>query len=76
MFSITEERSSWDSNALESNYVKSEFGEEYDKIREQGLTIFINNNSAAWVNGGLLYKLKCISGTLTKKQIRSIAVSL
>lgn len=75
-FSLIEERSSWDSNALLSNYVKEEFGESYSTVREQGLTIYINNSDAAWVNGGILYKIKTTSGTLTNKQIRSIAVSL
>ncbi len=75
-FSLTEERSSWDSNALLSNYVKDKFDEDYTTIREQGLTLYISNNAATWVNGGMLYKLNITSGTLTKKQIRSIAASL
>lgn len=75
-FALIEERSSWDSNALLSNYVKGEFGDDFTTIREQGLTVYISNNSAAWVNGGMLYKLNITSGTLTKKQIRSIATSL
>ena len=75
-FSITEERSSWDSNALLSNYVKGEFGEDFATTRENGLTIYMTNSAATWVNGGMLYKLNITSGTLTKKQIRSIAVSL
>lgn len=76
-FSLIEEKSSWDSNALLNNYVRSEFGENYIAIREQGLTIYIREGSAAaWVNGGIVYKLKTLSGTLTKKQIKSIAVSL
>lgn len=75
-FSITEEQSHWDSNALLSNFVKDEYGDDYTAIREQGLTIYIDNSDAAWVNGGVVYKIKATSGSLTKKQIRSIAVSL
>lgn len=75
-FSLYEEKSSWDSNALLTNYVKGVFGENYNIVREQGLTIYINNNDAVWVNGGIFYKLKTTSGTLTNKQIRSIATSL
>ncbi len=75
-FSLIEERSSWDSNALVANYVKIAFGEEYDTIREQGITVYVSGNASAWVNGGMLYKLNVISGDLTKKQIRSIATSL
>lgn len=75
-FSLTEENSSWDSNALLTNFVKPEYGDNYAIIREQGLTIYISDSDAAWVNGGVVYKLRVTSGSLTKKQIRSIAVSL
>lgn len=74
-FKLTEETSSWDSNALETNYVKEEFGENYTIIREQGLTIYISGSNAAWVNGGVVFKLETTSGSLTNKQIKSIAVS-
>lgn len=75
-FTIVEEKSSWDSNALLNNYVKSEWGEDYTTVREQGVTIYIHNSDAAWVNGGILYKLNSSSGHLTKKQIKNIALSL
>lgn len=75
-FSITEERSAWDSNALYANFVRDEYGENYVIVREQGLSIYVSGSNAAWVNGGVVYKLKTISGTLTKKQLCSIAVSL
>lgn len=75
-FTLIEEKSSWDTNALLSNYVKEEYGESYSIIREQGLTIYISGSDAAWVNGGKVYKINTTSGTLTNKQIRSIATSL
>ncbi len=75
-FSLTEERSTWDSNALLSNYVRDAYGESYTIIRDQGLTLYISGSNAAWVNGGIVFKIKTLSGNLTKKQIRSIAVSL
>lgn len=75
-FSLIEEQSSWDSNALLNNFVKSEYGENYSIVREQGLTIYISGSDAAWVNGGVVYKIDTTKGSLTKKQIRSIAVSL
>lgn len=75
-FSLTEEKSSWDSNALLSNYVKPTYSDNYTIVREQGLTIYISGSNAAWVNGGIVYKLEAITGSLTNKQIRSIAVSL
>ena len=75
-FTLDEEASSWDSNALLTNYVKDAFGDEYTIIREQGLTIYTKGSNAAWVNGGIVYKLKAADGVLTNKQVRSIAVSL
>ena len=75
-FSLTEEKTSWDTNALASNYVKEEYGENYTIIREQGLTIYVSGSNAAWVNGGVVYKITANNGTLTNKQIRSIATSL
>ena len=75
-FTLIEEASSWDSNALMTNFVKEEYGENYTVVREQGLTIYISGSNAAWVNGGVVYKIKTTSGVLTNKQIKSIATSL
>lgn len=75
-FTLTEERSSWDSNALLANYVKDAYGENYTVIREQGLTLYVSGSDATWVNRGVVHKIKTISGTLTKKQLKAIAVSL
>lgn len=75
-FSLTEENSAWDSNALLNNYVKYEYGENYTVIKEQGLTIYVSDNGATWVNRGVFYNLQTGYGTLTKKQIKTIAVSL
>lgn len=75
-FTITEEKSSWDSTALLNNYVKPNWQDGYATTREQGITIYIKNGSATWVNGGILYNLETSDDNLTKKQINSIAVSL
>lgn len=75
-FTLTEEASSWDSNALLNNYVKDTFKENYKVVKEQGLTIYISGSNAAWVNGGVVYKISAHDGVLTNKQICSIATSL
>ena len=75
-FTIMEEKSSWDSNALYTNFVKENYSDGHTVIREQGLTLYIDGSNACWVNGGIVYKLKTISGSLTKKQIKTIATSL
>lgn len=75
-FTLVEEASSWDSNALMTNFVKPTYGDNYSIVREQGLTIYISNSNAAWVNGGVSYKITADSNILTNKQIKSIATSL
>ncbi len=75
-FSLAEEKSSWDSNALLANYVKGAYGDAYDTVREQGTTIYINHSNAAWVKNGTFYKLTANAGVLSKKQIKSIVGSL
>jgi len=77
-FTLIEEKSSWDSSALLRNYVEPKWGEEYVTTHEQGITIYISNanSDAAWVNGGVLYKINSEGTALTKKQVRSIVTSL
>lgn len=75
-FTITEERSAWDSSALLSNYVRPTYSNDYTEIQEQGLKLYMSGSDAAWVNGGIVYKLVTTSGSLTKKQLKAIAVSL
>ena len=75
-FKLTEEKSSWDSNAFLNNFVKANWGINYTVVREQGITIYISNEAdASWVNGGLLYTLDS-DGQLSKKQIKNIVTSL
>lgn len=75
-FGLSEEISSWDSDALLNSYIKPNYGNDYTVIREQGLTLYMGDNWEAWVNGGMLYKLTVDSGSLTKKQMKTIATSL
>ena len=75
-FTLDQEKLPWDSNALLNNYIKPTWGEQYDTIREQGLTIYMYQSNAAWVNGGTVYKLNTTSGSLSKKQLKNIITSL
>lgn len=77
-FTLVEEKSSWDSAALLRNYVEPTWGEDYATTHEQGITIYISNTTsdAAWVNGGVLYKITSTGTVLTKKQVRNIVTSL
>lgn len=78
-FTLVEEKSSWDSAALLRNYVEPAWNDSYTTTHEQGITIYISDttSSAAWVNGGVLYKITSSNNSvLTKKQVRSIVTSL
>ena len=75
-FTLTEEKSSWDSTALLNNFVKKNWQDNYSTTHEQGITIYINNSNAAWVNGGIVYNITSSGNDLTKKQIRNIVTSL
>ncbi len=75
-FTITEEKSSWDSTALLRNFVEPTWNANYVTTHEQGLTIYISGANATWVNGGVLYKISAPTGSLTKKQLRNIVTSM
>ena len=75
-FTLSEEKSTWDSTALLNNYVKKNYPNDFVTLREQGITIYIRGEKASWVNGGLLYKIDASGRYLTKEQIRNIATSL
>ena len=75
-YTISQTNSSWDSTAVEQNYVRAQAGEDFSTTRTGGLTIYTyNGNNAAWVNGGILYT---ISGdtNLSPDQISRIATSM
>jgi hypothetical protein len=75
-FTLSEEKSTWDSTALLNNYVKKNYPNDFTTMREQGITIYVRGEKASWVNGGLLYKIDATGKYLTKEQIRNIATSL
>ncbi len=74
-YTVSEQKSGWDSSAVLDNYVKGKAGDNYITYNERGLTIYTFDGNAAWVNGGILYT---ISGDapLSSDQIRRIAVSM
>ncbi len=75
-FILMEEKSSWDSAAVLSNYVKKNWGNNYSIAKGQGLTIYISGSNAAWVNGGVFYVITNEDGSLSATDLHDIAVSL
>ena len=75
-FTLMEEKSSWDSAAVLTNYVAKNWGASYSIAKGQGLTIYVSGSNAAWVNGGVLYTITDETNTLTSNDLHDIAVSL
>ncbi len=75
-FILSEEKSSWDSTTLLRNFVEPTWHDAYITTHEQGVTIYIAGANAAWVNGGVLYKIETSGNSLTNKQLRNIVTSL
>ena len=71
---IVQRRSNWDSNSLRENFINKET-DSFLAVQGQGLTIFLYNDKATWVNHGVWYQL---SGTskLSREQILKIAYGL
>ncbi len=75
-FTIVQSKSSWDSSALENQISKDSNGQ-FITTQQQGLTIYTYGGNAAWVNGGILYRIESSSDTvLSGDQIRQIATSM
>ena len=75
-FSVVEEKSTWDSATVQARFVEKEWGQDYEIMKGQGLTIYAADEGSVWVNGGVLYKILNENSDLTKEQIHGIAVGL
>lgn len=74
-YTVTEQKSSWDSQAVYDNIVAKADDTNYVTNSQQGLTIYTFDGEAAWVNKGILYT---VSGDapLSNEQLLRIASSL
>lgn len=73
--SINENRTDWDSQALAENYLSSKT-DNYKALQTQGLTIYLYNNQATWVNHGTWYRIEGNDTGLNQDQIIKMATSL
>lgn len=74
-FSVNQTKSTWDSSALLTNYVEPTVGENYTAYHDSGLTIYVYEGKAAWVNNGILHTIEG-SASLSNDQVRRIATSM
>lgn len=75
-FSLVEEETDWDTSDLYTEFVLKNYGDSYTLLNDSGTTVYVSGNSAAWVKDGIFYKLTTTAGSLTKKQISTIATNL
>lgn len=75
-FTLIEKKSSWDSDAVLSNFVKDRWGDNYTIAKGQGLLVYISGSNAVWVNGGVLYEIQDDSGKLSTDDLHDIAIGL
>lgn len=74
-FKIVQRPTGWSSEALLTNYVQGT-NLKYQAYNDRGLTVYImDNNNAAWVNGGVWFTLTS-SGELSTDQILAMASSM
>lgn len=74
-FSLVQSKTGWDSSAVLDNYVQPKAGENYVTSRDSGLTIYTFDDSAAWVNNGILYTIEG-DAPLSIDQVQRMATSL
>lgn len=71
---INQNRSNWDSSSLRENYIDKQTTH-FSAVEGQGLTIYVYDDKASWINHGVWYQL---SGTakLSREQVLKIAYGL
>jgi len=74
-FTVKQEKSGWDSSALLANYVEPTSHGGYIPHSEKGITVYVFDNNAAWVNDGIRYTIQG-DAPLSSEQILDIATSM
>lgn len=74
-YTVTEQKSTWDSQAVYDNIVARTADDSYITNSQQGLTIYTYKGEAAWVNKGILYTVEG-DAPLSNEQLLRIAASL
>lgn len=74
-YTITQEKSDWDSQALLKNFVVADYGS-YQTVAAGGRTIFLyGGHNATWVYGGVWYIIQA-DGSVSNQQLIDLAASL
>lgn len=74
-FSVLQQSSDWDSQTLLESFVATQ-ARSYQTLQSGGRTIYVyGDNNAAWVNGGVWYRLNT-NGSLSTSEIVNVATSM
>ena len=73
-YTLTQKASSWDSRALRDNYIRP-MTDDYQTVESGGQTIYVYNNNATWVSGGIWYVVQT-DGSLSNRQLVELATSI
>lgn len=73
-FQVTQNASQWNSDTLLENYVAND-GRSYQTVQQNGKTIYIYDDNATWVDGGVWYRIEGESA-LNSDQLLRLASSL
>lgn len=74
-YTVREQNSSWDSQAVYDNLVAKKSDGGHITNSQGGLTVYTYKNNAAWVNGGVLYTIEG-DAPLSNEQLLRIAGSM
>jgi hypothetical protein len=75
-FSLTQQVSKWDSEALLKEFVSSAPGKSYQTLQASGRTIYTyGNNNATWVDHGVWFNVES-DGSLSTSQLVDLAASM
>lgn len=75
-YTISQSKTSLDSQGVLVNIIKPVFDENYSIYRRNGLTIYLGGSkTAAWSNGGILYRIE-VGDELSAETLRQLATSL
>lgn len=67
-FTITQAESFWTSESLKQNYLENLEGG-YQTVQENGKTIYLYDDGATWVDGGVWYKVEAGDANLSSTQM-------
>jgi hypothetical protein len=73
-YTVQQQPSDWDSQTLFDNVV-AVGSAQHQTMQDQGRTVYVYGDKAAWVNGGVLYSITS-NGAINGKEILSIATSI